>query len=188
MTVAHSITFSKGMPSAVYFAICMAMLKAVGRRFMLSFVVSVAMKSGRKPWAMAAWATGSKNFNFRTAEACLRQGLFPDIISSDSTPTVFHQGPAMWDLPRVMSKFLSLGMPFGDVVRAATETPARILGLDSQTGKIAPGYEADLSLFHMDPKEIIFCDSDGNTRKGPRGLVPFMTFLHGQKVWDAKAS
>ena len=59
---------------------------------------------------------------------------------------------------------------------------------DSQTGKIAPGYEADLSLFHMDPKEIIFCDSDGNTRKGPRGLVPFMTFLHGQKVWDAKAS
>ena len=153
-----------------------------------SEAVLEGMLAARERGVLLEVGNGSKNFNFRTAEACLRQGLFPDIISSDSTPTVFHQGPAMWDLPRVMSKFLNLGMPFGDVVRAATETPARILGLDSQTGKIAPGYEADLSLFHMDPKEIIFCDSDGNTRKGPRGLVPFMTFLHGQKVWDAKAS
>ena len=129
---------------------------------------------------------GSKNFNFPTGEKCLEAGLTPDIISSDATPTVFHNSPAMWDLPRVVSKFVNLGVPLTDCIRAVTETPSKVLGLDHVIGKIAPGYEADLAVFRNDSEIIAFCDSDGNERKGPRGLTPLATFLKGQLVWNSR--
>ncbi|MBQ7535971.1 MAG: amidohydrolase family protein [Stomatobaculum sp.] len=129
---------------------------------------------------------GSKNFNFLTGERCLEAGLTPDIISSDATPTVFHNSPAMWDLPRVVSKFVNLGVPLTDCIRAVTETPAKVLGMDHVIGKIAPGYEADLAVFRNDSEVITFCDSDGNERKGPRGLTPLATFLKGQLVWNSR--
>jgi dihydroorotase len=125
---------------------------------------------------------GLKNFSFPVAEKCLAAGLTPDIISSDATPATFHKNPAMWDLPRVVSKFLNLGVPLDDCIRAVTETPAKVLGLEN-TGKIAQGFEADLALFRMDPEIISFCDSEGNERKGPRGLVPLMTILKGKIIW-----
>ena len=52
---------------AVYFDICMDMLKDVGRRFIESFVRSVAMKSGRNPSAMAFSATGSPKWALASA-------------------------------------------------------------------------------------------------------------------------
>ena len=143
---------------------------------------------------------GTRNFNFQTAEQCLAAGLRPDIISSDATPMAFHSSPAMWDLARVMSKFLNLGVPLQEVIRAATATPAKALRLVAEPGapkaaglgaepaaEIMPGAPADLALFRMDPEETLFCDSDGNERRGPRGLVPLMTVIGGKIVWKDQA-
>jgi N-acetylglucosamine-6-phosphate deacetylase len=44
-------------------------------------------------------------------------------------------------------RFTDLGMT--GVVRAAATNPARILGLDDHKGRVAPGYDADLTLFHV---------------------------------------
>lgn len=127
---------------------------------------------------------GSKNFNFKSGEKCLAAGLTPDIISSDATPTVFHNSPACWDLARVTSKFMNLGMPLAEAVRAVTETPARVLFMDNVIGRIAPGYEADLALFDMDRETVIsYYDSDNAEKKGYLGLVPAMTIRSGQIVW-----
>lgn len=129
---------------------------------------------------------GRVNFNYVVAEKCLEAGLYPDIISSDATPATFHKGPAMWDLPRVVTKFVHMGMPFADAIRAVTETPARVLGMDNTIGKIAPGFEADLAIFQWNDETIDFCDSDGSERTGSRGLVPVMTIRHGQVIWENK--
>jgi N-acetylglucosamine-6-phosphate deacetylase len=40
-------------------------------------------------------------------------------------------------------------------VKAATLNPARVLGLDGEIGRVAPGYRADLLL----------CDSDWNLKQ-----------------------
>ena len=45
----------------------------------------------------------------------------------------------MWDGVRTAIKS---GIPFEDAVRMASETPARLLGVNK--GKIAEGYDADL--------------------------------------------
>ena len=162
------------------------------------------MLEAQKRGVLMEVGNGTRNFNFQTAEQCLAAGLRPDIISSDATPMAFHSSPAMWDLARVMSKFLNLGVPLQEVIRAATATPAKALGLGAApeaaqtagleaapgaakvTG-IVPGNPADLALFRMDPEEILFCDSDGNERRGPCGLVPLMTVIGGRIVWKDQA-
>ena len=124
------------------------------------------------------------NFNFAVAEASVREGFYPDFISSDSTPATFHKSELMWDLPRCMSKLLYLGMPLSDVLRSVTETPAKMLGLEHRIGKVAEGYEADLTLCQMKSGEILFGDSTGETRKGNRWLEPEKTIVAGRVVWE----
>ena len=128
---------------------------------------------------------GKVNFNFLVAEKAVAAGLWPDIISSDSTPATFHQSPAMWDLPFVMSKFLFLGMPLHKVIRAVTETPAKCLGMEDRIGKIAPGYDADLVLCRMEEGAVPFEDSDGNRRMGGRQLKVQTTIRSGEIVFRA---
>lgn len=127
---------------------------------------------------------GRVNFDFPVAEKCIEAGLLPDIISSDATPQTYHNGPAMWDLARVASKFLNMGVPIQNVVRAVTSTPARVLRMDHMIGTVAPGFEADLALFRMKDDPITFCDSAGNERIGAEGLVPVMTIRSGRVVWQ----
>lgn len=127
---------------------------------------------------------GKMNFNFVVAEAAMREGLYPDFISSDSTPATFHKSELMWDLPRCMSKLLYLGMPLTEVLRSVTETPAKMLGLAHRIGKVAEGYEADLILCRMKKGEIIFGDSRGETRKGSQWLEPEKTLIAGRVVWE----
>lgn len=127
---------------------------------------------------------GKVNFNFPVAEKATAAGLWPDIISSDSTPATFHQSPAMWDLPFVMSKFLLLGMPLHKVVRAVTETPAHCLGLADRIGKIALGYDADLTLCRMKEGAVHFEDSDGNHRTGECQLHVAGTIRSGELVFQ----
>lgn len=129
---------------------------------------------------------GKVNFNFLVAEKAVAAGLWPDIISSDSTPATFHKAPAMWDLPFVMSKFLFLGMPLHKVVRAVTETPARVLGLSDRTGKIAVGFNADFTLCRMEMGNVHFEDSDGNSRIGDRQLKVEAVVRSGEVVFDPK--
>lgn len=150
-----------------------------------SDAVIAGMLEAQKRGVLMEVGNGTRNFNFETAEQCLAAGLRPDIISSDATPMAFHTSPAMWDLARVFSKFLNLGLSLADCVRAVTETPAKALGLEHTAGKIAPGFDADLALFKKDPETITFCDSDGNERKGPRGFVPEAVLIRGKKVWEA---
>ena len=126
---------------------------------------------------------GRKNFAFSTAEPALKDGLFPALITSDSTATTFHKDPCMWDLPFVMSKFLFLGMSLPDVIRSVTETPAKCLGISDRFGAIREGYTADLTLCRVSEEEIHLLDSSGNERTGHVRIKPLMTIIDGQIVF-----
>lgn len=56
-----------------------------------------------------------------------------------------------------------LGVPLPDAVRAASRTPARVLGLDERLGSLTPGRDADL----------VVCDRD---------LIPLETLVAGRTV------
>ena len=148
--------------------------------------VKAGIIEARKRGVIFEVGNGRINFTYPVAEAAAKEGFFPDIISSDATPATFHNGPIMWDLSRVMSKFLNLGMSLADVLRAVTITPAERLGISDRAGRIAKGCDADIVVCKMDDEIIEFSDADGNIRRGKRGFVPEITILRGEKVFCAE--
>ena len=87
--------------------------------------VRAAVIEARKRGVIFDIGHGMGSFAFKTARTMLANGFAPDCISSD-VHALCIDGPA-FDLLTTMSKFLCLGMPLGDVVRAATEAPAKAL-------------------------------------------------------------
>ncbi len=123
---------------------------------------------------------GAGSFDFEVAEAMLRHGLPPDVISSD-----IHQlsirGP-MFDLPTTLSKFLTLGMSLPDVIAAATARPASAMGMAGQVGTLAIGALADIALFRIETGEFAFDDVFKHRRVGAQRLVCEGTFLGGRRL------
>ena len=148
-------------------------------------IVRSGLIDARERGVLMEVGNGRVNFSFPVAEKAAACHFWPDIISSDSTPATFHKEPAMWDLAAVMSKFLFLGMPLTEVIRAVTETPAKQLGLADKIGKVEPGYQADLILCRLKYGDVLFQDSDGNQRQGSQSIVPVTTIRSGQIAYQA---
>src|SRR6202008_143214 len=69
---------------------------------------------------------GYGSFQYEIAEAAFREGLWPATISTD-LHSLSASGP-VGDLATTMSKFLALGMPLEEVLRATTSRPAEVIG------------------------------------------------------------
>jgi dihydroorotase len=127
---------------------------------------------------------GGSSFSWPIARAMLEQGFSPDTISSDihlgsKIHTTWPGMPAM-NQPTTMSKMLSLGMSLDDVVRAATWTPASILGCQEELGHLRPGALADVAVFDLQEGQFEYTDSFSGTSVGNRRLAPVLTVLGGQ--------
>jgi dihydroorotase len=92
---------------------------------------------------------GWGSFAWSVARAMTEQGYWPDTISTD-----VHKGslppPIEADMPNVMSKFLHLGMPLEELIRASTIRPAQAIGWDDRIGSLATGKAADVALLALE--------------------------------------
>ena len=86
---------------------------------------------------------GKGSFAFKTARAMLANGFPPDTISSD-VHKLCIDGPA-FDQVTTMSKFLCLGMPLPEVVRASTVNAAMALKRP-ELGTLKPGAVGDATV------------------------------------------
>jgi dihydroorotase len=123
---------------------------------------------------------GAGSFSFETAEALLTAGYRPDVISSDIHQLSIH-GP-MFDLPTCLSKFMSLGMSFAEVVRAATLRPAEVLGLQAEIGTLRPGAYADIALFQIVQGAFPFYDIHMEMRAGRALIRNTLTIVGGRSL------
>lgn len=105
---------------------------------------------------------GRSHFPWSVAERMLARGFGPDTISSDVT-TMSVNGP-VHDLATVMTKFLHLGMPFADVVKATTATPAAVLDMGDQIGSLSLGSVADIAVLDLRDEPIELMDTTGEAR------------------------
>jgi dihydroorotase len=80
-----------------------------------------------------------------------------------------------------MSKFLCLGHPLVDTVRAATEAPARALRR-SDLGTLRPGAAGDASLLELQTGDFDYVDSTGEHLAGQTRLVARGIVMNGQLV------
>ena len=79
---------------------------------------------------------GGASFNFTQAIPAIKAGFYPNTISTD-----LHTGSmnaSMKDQLDVMSKFLLMGMPLNEVIKASTWTPAQVIKHE-ELGNISAG-------------------------------------------------
>ena len=126
------------------------------------------------------------HFNFPLIEKALDQGFLPDTISTDLTFTTATNGP-VWGLTTTMSKLLHFGVGLDEVVRRATATPARILGLEGVVGTLRPGASADVALIELRDGDFALRDTDGNSVTAKRRLVTRLTLKDGRVCWERPA-
>ncbi len=126
-------------------------------------------------------SNGMGHFIFDVAERALAQGFAPDVISTDVVARSLHRRK-VFGLPYLMSKYLYLGMPLADVVKACTATPAKLMYMEGEIGTLAPGACADVSVFRLKEGPVAFEDTAGTVRKLEKGpmLVPQVTLRAGR--------
>lgn len=124
---------------------------------------------------------GKGSFGYETAMAMLQQDFLPDVISSD-IHVLSIEGPA-YDLLTTMSKFLALGVPLTEVIRATTINPARAVRLEDR-GTLKPGLLGDATVLTLEDGEFVFADALGERqiatrRLSHRGIVLGGRWWHG---------
>jgi len=124
---------------------------------------------------------GGGSFVFRNAVPAIEQGFYPDSISTDLHTGSMKAG--MMDMPLLMSKFLAMGMPLEDVIRASTSNPADQIGRTA-LGRLQVGAEADVAVFKIERGEFRFRDASGGTVSGAERLRCEVTLRAGELVWD----
>ena len=142
------------------------------------------MTAARKRGVLFDLGHGGGNFHFKNAVPAVRQGFWPDTISSDLN-LVAANGP-MIDLPTVMSKFLAMGVPLKDVIRLTTSGPAMVIHRPA-LGQIAVGSEADITVLRLETGQFGFNDTAGERIEGIERLNCEMTIRAGQVVFDFNA-
>ncbi len=124
---------------------------------------------------------GKGSFDFAVAEAMLKGGFPPDIISSD-VHALCIDGPA-YDNMETMSKFLHLGMDLPSIVRAVTATPAAALGRPD-LADLSVGSAGDATVMRLEEGRFTFTDVSGQTRVG-RQRFALDSVVVGGALWHA---
>lgn len=140
------------------------------------------MFEARKRGVLFDLGHGGGSFLWPVADQAMAQGLPPDIISTD-----LHGGSILStqsDMPNVMSKMLTLGMPLRETVYRSTVTPARAIGRFPGLGTLGEGREADIAVLRLDQGVFPFHDALGRKRLGTRRLTNVLTVRAGEIVYD----
>ena len=124
---------------------------------------------------------GGGSFLFRQAVPAMKQGFTPDVISTDLHSGSMNGG--MKDILNTMSKFLNLGMPLTEVVKANTQRAAEVIKRP-ELGHLSAGAEADIAVLAVRKGNFGFIDSGGNRMLGDQKLECELTIKAGQVVWD----
>lgn len=124
---------------------------------------------------------GGGSFFYDNAVPATQQGLWPNTISTDLHSGSMNAG--MKDQLNVMSKFLNLGMPMQDVIRASTWKPAQVIQRED-LGNLSEGAEADIAVFRRHEGEYGFIDARGYMLPGKEKLEAELTLRAGRVVWD----
>jgi dihydroorotase len=138
-----------------------------------------AVRDARERGVLFDIGHGKGSFSFKTARAMLANGFYPDTISSD-VHTLCINGPA-FDQVTTLSKFLCLGMPLNDVIRASTVNAAFALRRP-ELGSLKPGSVGDATLLSVQEGRFDYVDVVGEHLTGDRRIVSEGVVIGG-KWW-----
>ena len=138
------------------------------------------MTEARKRGVIFDVGHGVGSFSFAMARASLEEGFAPDVISSD-VHQFSYDGPA-FDVAVTMSKYLCLGMPLDEVVRAATLWPAEVMRRP-ELGSLAVDTVGEAVALRLEDGQFDYYDAVGEVLVGDRRLVPEVMVVGG-RIWE----
>src|SRR6266498_1347280 len=124
---------------------------------------------------------GGASFNFTQAIPALKQGFYPNTISTD-----LHTGSmnaSMKNQLDLMSKFLLMGMALSDVIKASTWTPAQVIKHE-YLGNLSVGAIADVAVLNLRQGNFGFYDKTGYKVESKQKFECEMTIKGGKIVYD----
>lgn len=124
---------------------------------------------------------GAFSFWFRNAVPALRQGFYPDTISTDLYMDNVA-GPVI-SLVHVMSKYLAMGMPLQEVIYRTTCRPAEIIGRP-ELGRMDEGGCADIAVLKVTDGPTAFADSGRAKITGGKQIACVGTIRAGEVVFN----
>jgi len=124
---------------------------------------------------------GGNGFVFSQAIPSLKQGLYPNSISSDLH--IGNMNAGMKDMNNIMSKFLNIGMSLYDVILKSTWNPAQYIQR-TELGHLSLGSEADIAVLNHKNGDFGYIDSHGFVLKGAQKLETELTIRSGKIEWD----
>ena len=123
---------------------------------------------------------GAGSFNFEIARKALGQGFLPDTISTDVYQASI--GGPVFDMPTTMSKMLSLGMSFDDILARSTASPAKIINRLPGMGSLDAGAPADIALLEIEEGRFKLVDAQWNEVSVERRIVSRLTICRGRRM------
>lgn len=124
-------------------------------------------------------AHGMGAFGYDTAEAALRDGFKPDLISSD-VHVIAVEGPG-YDMLHTMSKLLNCGLTVAEVIGMSTSRPALAVRRPD-LGQLGVGAPADVTILRQYASDYVFADVVGTQRQGSTLLQPVAVYLDGKEM------
>jgi dihydroorotase len=122
----------------------------------------------------------NEHWTWAVAESALAQGFPPDTISTDLD--VVGRTEQVFDLPTVMSKFLTLGMPLNQVIACVTSHAARSFREFRDYGSLRKGSVADVTILELRNGMFDFVDNYKTIRTGSERLVTCGVFVAGNRI------
>jgi len=129
---------------------------------------------------------GSASFSFAVAKQAIALGILPQTISSDIYCRNRINGP-VWSLAKVMSKFLAIGMSLPQVIACVTDHAADSLRLRHK-GRLAPGFDADLTIFDLRSQPVLFRDAENDSLQANQLLTPLAAIRAGKGYMTEQGS
>ncbi|WP_200552157.1 amidohydrolase/deacetylase family metallohydrolase [Kosakonia sp. LAM2021] len=129
---------------------------------------------------------GSASFSFAVAQQAIALGILPQTISSDIYCRNRIDGPVR-SLANVMSKFLAIGMSLPQVIACVTDHAADGLRLKHK-GRLAVGFDADLTIFDLKRQPVLFTDAENETLQAEQILTPLAAIRAGKGYMTEQGS
>ena len=124
---------------------------------------------------------GGGSFLFEQAIPAIKQGLKPDVISTDLHTGSMNGG--MKSLNNVMSKFLNMGLNINEVIAATTWDAAKAIKRN-ELGNLSNGSVADITILNLRKGDFGFIDTKNKKMKGTKKLECELTIKDGKIVYD----
>ena len=125
---------------------------------------------------------GAGSLSFKVSRSMLEKEFLPDTISSD-VHQVSIDGPA-YDILVTMSKFLCLGMPLVEIIRASTSTPAKSIGRP-ELGTLKVGSPGDAVVISIEDGQFEYRDVTNEVFLGKQRMVAEKVVVGGE-IWKER--